>query len=92
MLPNTGLRGNISSGWNQPVRSADARVWIAPDVPVAVIENAARANMRVLRAPLAALPELVERERVKSPALIIIGEVTARNDAALAQIALEAQA
>lgn len=65
---------------------------LAPDVPVAVIENAARANMRVLRAPLAALPELVERERVKSPALIIIGEVTARNDAALAQIALEAQA
>ena len=65
---------------------------LAPDVPVAVIENAARATMRVLRGPLAALPELVERERVKSPALIIIGEVTARNDAALAQIALEAQA
>ena len=63
---------------------------LTPDVPVAVIENAARANMRVLRASLAGLPALVERERVKSPALIIIGEVTARNDAALAQIALEA--
>jgi hypothetical protein len=35
VLPNTGLRGNVSSGWNQPVRSADARVWIAPEVPVA---------------------------------------------------------
>ena len=63
---------------------------LTPDVPVAVIENAARANMRVLRGPLAGLPRLVERERVKSPALIIIGDVTAREDAALAQIALEA--
>ena len=65
---------------------------LAPDVPLAVIENAARANMRVLRGPLAALPELVERERIKSPALIIIGEVTARDDAALKTFALEAQA
>ena len=67
---------------------------LTPDVPVAVIENAARAEMRVLRGSLAALPELVERERVKSPALIIIGEVAAKgpglDDAALAQIALEA--
>ena len=46
----------------------------------------------MLRGPLAALPELVERERVKSPALIVIGEVTARDDAALAHFALEAQA
>jgi uroporphyrin-III C-methyltransferase len=65
---------------------------LTPDVPVAVIENAARAEMRVLRGPLAALPELVERERVKSPALIIIGDVTARGDAALRTFALEAQA
>lgn len=65
---------------------------LAPDVPVAVVENAARVNMRVLRGPLAALPDLVEREGVRSPALIIIGEVTARTDAALAQFALEAQA
>jgi uroporphyrin-III C-methyltransferase len=65
---------------------------LAPDVPLAVVENAARASMRVLRGPLAALPELVERERVRSPALIIIGDVTARDDAALTTIALEAQA
>jgi uroporphyrin-III C-methyltransferase len=62
---------------------------LAPDVPVAVVENAARASMRVLRGPLAGLPELVRRERVKSPALIIIGEVTAREDAMLAALALE---
>jgi uroporphyrin-III C-methyltransferase len=65
---------------------------LAPDVPLAVVENAARADMRVLRGLLAALPELVERERVKSPALIIIGDVTASDDAALKSFALEAQA
>ncbi len=66
---------------------------LTPDVPVAVIENAARAEHAcAARGSLAALPELVERERVKSPALIIIGEVaaSAADDAALAQLALEA--
>lgn len=63
---------------------------LAPDMPVAVIENAARPAMRVLRAPLAGLPELVEREAVKSPALIVIGEVTARADVDVAQVAVEA--
>jgi len=51
---------------------------LTPDVPVAVIENAARPEMRVLRGLLASLPQLVEREAVKSPALIVIGDVTAR--------------
>ena len=62
---------------------------LAPDMAVAVIENAARPEMRVLRGLLAGLPELVEREAVKSPALIVIGEVTARDNAALAAIAKE---
>lgn len=62
---------------------------LAPDMPVAIIENGARPEMRVLRGPLAALAELVEREEVVSPALIVIGEVTARNDLALAQLAME---
>jgi uroporphyrin-III C-methyltransferase len=62
---------------------------LAPEMPIAVIENACRPEMRVLRGPLAALPELVERERVKSPALIVIGEVTAREDAALRQFVSE---
>jgi len=64
---------------------------LAPDVPIAVIENACRPDMHVLRANLAGLPQLVERERVKSPALIVIGEVAARKEAALAKLALEAQ-
>ena len=65
---------------------------LAPDMPLAVIENGCRPEMRVLRGPLAALPDLVRRERIKSPALIVIGEVTAREDAVLARIAEEAQA
>jgi uroporphyrin-III C-methyltransferase len=63
---------------------------LAPDMPVAVIENACRPAMRVLRGPLAGLPEIVSREGVKSPALIVIGEVTAETDPELAVMALEA--
>ncbi|MGZ3173650.1 MAG: uroporphyrinogen-III C-methyltransferase [Croceibacterium sp.] len=62
---------------------------LAPEMPLAVIENACRPDMRVLRGPLAGLPNLVERARVKSPALIIIGEVTAREDAEVNQFASE---
>lgn len=65
---------------------------LAPDAPLAVVENAARPEMRVLRSPLAGLPDLVTREKVRSPALIIIGEVTARRNAALAAFATEAVA
>ena len=63
---------------------------LAPDMPIAIIENGARPEMRVLRGPLAALPDLVERHEVVSPALIVIGEVTAREDCAIAQLAQEA--
>ena len=69
---------------------------LTPQVPVAVIENAARDNMRVLRGPLAELPDLVERNAIKSPALIVIGDVTARpedfSDDALSRYILSAQA
>lgn len=63
---------------------------LAPDMPVAVIENGARPEMRVVRGLLAGLADLVERERVVSPALIVIGEVTAREDASVAALAQEA--
>ena len=63
---------------------------LSPAMPVAVIENAARPEMRVLRGLLAGLPELVEAHGVQSPALIVIGEVTARKNAALAALAKEA--
>lgn len=69
---------------------------LAPDMPVAIIENAARPEMRVLRGMLAGLPDLVTDEQVISPALIVIGEVTARQDAQtewqLAKIVQEASA
>lgn len=64
---------------------------LSPSMPVAVIENGARPTMRVLRSSLAGLPDLVEHENVVSPALIVIGEVTAR-DSALAVVAQEAVA
>jgi len=64
---------------------------LAPDVPVAVIENATRADMRVLRGPLAGLPSLVAREAVKSPALIVIGEVTGQSEQELRQFAAEVE-
>ena len=63
---------------------------LTPDAPVAVIENAARPDMRVVRGSLAALPDLVEAHAIKSPALIVIGDVTAANDTALAHTAMEA--
>lgn len=63
---------------------------LAPDMPIAVIENATRPQMRVLRGLLAGLPDLIAAEAVKSPALIVIGAVTARSDAALAALAQEA--
>jgi uroporphyrin-III C-methyltransferase len=59
---------------------------LAPDVPAAVIENATRPDMRVLRAPLAGLAQAIARARVKSPALIVIGEVAAEPEAALAAL------
>lgn len=62
---------------------------LAPDVPVAVIENATREAMRVLRGPLAGLPDLMTAHDVKSPALIVIGEVAANPEHELRALALE---
>ena len=63
---------------------------LSPAISVAVIENATRANMRVLRGPLAGLPALITAHKVKSPALIVIGEVAAPpHAAALNALALE---
>jgi uroporphyrin-III C-methyltransferase len=62
---------------------------LAPEMPVAVIENATRADMRVLRGSGAGLAAVIERHKVKSPALIVIGEVAARNELELRAVALE---
>jgi len=63
---------------------------LAPETPVAVIENATRSQMRVLRGPLAGLPDLVQEQRVRSPALIVIGDVAAAQDEHIRAVALEA--
>jgi len=62
---------------------------LSPAMPVAVIENATRNAMRVLRSPIAGLAELVVRERVKSPALIVVGEVASEAVPELRALALE---
>jgi len=62
---------------------------LSPAMPVAVIENATSRVMRVLRSSIAGLADLVARERVKSPALIIVGEVAGEPEQELRHLALE---
>ncbi|MDO7833561.1 uroporphyrinogen-III C-methyltransferase [Sphingobium sp. HBC34] len=60
---------------------------VSPAIPVAVLENGTRADMRSLRTLLADLGDMVVREQVVSPALIVVGDVAAH---ALARDALAA--
>ncbi|MFT7358931.1 uroporphyrinogen-III C-methyltransferase [Parasphingorhabdus sp.] len=53
----------------------------APDLPVAVLENGTRDNFRALRTLLTDLGDLVRRENVQSPALLVVGEVARYGDA-----------
>lgn len=54
---------------------------VSPDLPVAVVERGTTADARVLRTLLTDLGDLVAREKVASPALIVVGKVAARADA-----------
>src|SRR5690606_2878453 len=54
---------------------------VSPGLPVAVVERGTSAEARVLRTLLTDLGDLVVREAVRSPALIIVGKVAARADA-----------
>lgn len=64
---------------------------LTPEMPVAVIENATRPAMRVLRSSLAGLPALVTAHKIKSPAVIVIGEVAGEPETEeLRMLALEA--
>lgn len=53
----------------------------APELPVAVLENGTRDNFRALRTLLTDLGDLVRRENVQSPALLVVGEVARYGDA-----------
>ena len=49
----------------------------APSTPFALVENGSRAQQRVVCGRLDRLPELAQRHAVRSPALLILGEVAA---------------
>jgi uroporphyrin-III C-methyltransferase len=67
---------------------------VAPDMPVAVLERGTLDGARALRTLLADLGDMVERDRVKSPAIIVVGEVVLLSDAEnrLAAFAQQAEA
>ncbi|WP_116090235.1 uroporphyrinogen-III C-methyltransferase [Sphingomonas crusticola] len=67
---------------------------VAPEMPVAVLERGTLPNARALRTLLADLGDLVERDAVASPAIIIVGEVVLLSDAEnrLAAFASQAEA
>ena len=66
---------------------------VAPDMPVAVLERGTLPGARAIRTLLADLSDMMERERVKSPAIIVVGEVVLLSDAEnrLASLAQQAE-
>ena len=54
---------------------------VAPDMPVAVLERGTLSGSRAIKTLLADLGPMVEREKVASPAIIVVGEVVELSDA-----------
>jgi uroporphyrin-III C-methyltransferase len=54
---------------------------VSPEMPVAVLEKGTRKDMRAMRTLLTDLGDMIVRERVKSPAIIVVGEVVLKSDA-----------
>jgi uroporphyrin-III C-methyltransferase len=54
---------------------------VSPDMPVAVIERAARSDSRAMQTLLTDLGDMIDREGVHSPAIIIVGEVVLKSEA-----------
>jgi uroporphyrin-III C-methyltransferase len=54
---------------------------VAPDMPVAVLERGTLEGSRALRTLLADLGDMMAREAVQSPAIIVVGEVVLLSDA-----------
>lgn len=59
---------------------------LAADTPVAIIENGCRKDQRDIISTLNEFPETVLREKVQSPALIIVGEVVRMKEKLQAQV------
>jgi len=54
---------------------------VAPDMPIAVLEKGTLDGSRAMKTLLADLGPMVEREKVQSPAIIVVGEVVELSDA-----------
>jgi uroporphyrin-III C-methyltransferase len=54
---------------------------VSPDMPVAILERGTLAGARAIRTLLAELGDVVVREDVKSPAILVVGRVAALADA-----------
>lgn len=54
---------------------------LSPDTPVAVLERVGRKGARALRTILTDLGGMIAREAVRSPAIIIVGDVVLKSDA-----------
>lgn len=65
---------------------------LSPDTPVAVLERATRPQARALRTLLTDLGDMIAREGVASPAIIVVGDVVLKSKAEDALRALARQA
>jgi uroporphyrin-III C-methyltransferase len=65
---------------------------LSPDLPVAVLERGTLPGARAMRTLLADLGGLLRREKVVSPAIIVVGEVVQLSDAEDRLYALATQA
>ena len=54
---------------------------VSPDMPVAVLEKGTRAGARAIRTLLTDLGDMIARENVQSPAMIVVGDVVLKSDA-----------
>jgi uroporphyrin-III C-methyltransferase len=65
---------------------------VAPDMPVAVLERVTRAGSRAIQTILTDLGDMIAREDVKSPAIIVVGDVVLKSDAVNRLMAFAKQA
>lgn len=54
---------------------------LSPDTPVAVLERATRPDARAFRTILTDLGDMIVRDKIVSPAIIIVGDVVLKSDA-----------
>ena len=54
---------------------------VSPDMPVAVLERVTRKGSRAIRTLLTDLGDMIDREGVASPAIIIVGDVVLKSNA-----------